>query len=74
MLPNTSLRDELNNLGENKIDDEKLAQARRLFARALDTPGGLKIQTIHSFCSSILRRFPMEAGVSPQQKNYIFVK
>ena len=64
MLPNTSLRDELNNLGENKIDDEKLAQARRLFARALDTPGGLKIQTIHSFCSSILRRFPMEAGVS----------
>ena len=65
MLPNTSLRDELNNLGENKIDDEKLAQARRLFARALDTPGGLKIQTIHSFCSSILRRFPMEAGVSP---------
>lgn len=28
-------------------------------------PGGLKIQTIHSFCSSLLRRFPLEAGVSP---------
>lgn len=38
-------------------------QARRLFARALETPGGLKIQTIHSFCTSILSRFPAEAGL-----------
>ncbi len=38
----------------------------RLFARAIETPGGLKIQTIHSFCASLLRRFPLEAGVSPQ--------
>ena len=45
---------------------EGLAQARTLFARAIETPGGLKIQTIHSFCSSLLRRFPLEAGVSPQ--------
>lgn len=42
-----------------------LADARRLFARALETPGGLKIQTIHSFCESILRRFPLEAGAPP---------
>lgn len=42
-----------------------LARARRLFARALETPGGLKIQTIHSFCESILHRFPIEAGVTP---------
>ncbi|WP_428407084.1 double-strand break repair helicase AddA [Hyphococcus sp.] len=42
-----------------------LAHARRLFARALETPGGLKIQTIHSFCESVLRRFPIEAGVPP---------
>lgn len=41
-------------------------QARRLFARAIETPGGLKIQTIHSFCASLLRRFPLEAGVTPQ--------
>jgi ATP-dependent helicase/nuclease subunit A len=41
------------------------AAARRLFARALETPGGLKIQTIHSFCESVLRRFPLEAGVAP---------
>ncbi|MEM6741018.1 MAG: double-strand break repair helicase AddA [Pseudomonadota bacterium] len=42
-----------------------LAEARRLFARAIETPGGLKIQTIHSFCAAILRRFPLEADLSP---------
>lgn len=40
-------------------------EARRLFARALDVPGGLKIQTIHSFCESLLGRFPVEAGIAP---------
>jgi ATP-dependent helicase/nuclease subunit A len=42
-----------------------LARARRLFAGALETPGGLKIQTIHAFCETLLKRFPLEAGVSP---------
>ena len=32
----------------------------------LNTPGGLKIQTIHSFCESLLARFPIESGVTPQ--------
>jgi ATP-dependent helicase/nuclease subunit A len=41
------------------------SKARALFARALETPGGLKIQTIHAFCEKLLRRFPLEAGVSP---------
>ncbi len=41
------------------------SKARALFASALETPGGLKIQTIHAFCEALLRRFPMEAGVSP---------
>lgn len=45
--------------------DEKEA-ARRLFAQVIDSPGGLKILTIHSFCQSILGRFPLEAGLSPQ--------
>ncbi|RZJ17688.1 MAG: double-strand break repair helicase AddA [Brevundimonas sp.] len=44
----------------------RLSEARRLFARALETPGGLKIQTIHAFCEKLLRRFPIEAGVSPR--------
>jgi ATP-dependent helicase/nuclease subunit A len=40
-------------------------QARRLFARVLDTPGGMKILTIHAFCQSLLRRFPIEAAIPP---------
>lgn len=47
-------------------DPARLSEARRLFARALETPGGLKIQTIHAFCEKLLRRFPIEAGVSPR--------
>ena len=43
----------------------QLARARTLFARALETPGGLKIQTIHAFCEALLRRFPLEAEVAP---------
>jgi ATP-dependent helicase/nuclease subunit A len=41
------------------------ARARALFAQALETPGGLKIQTIHAFCERLLARFPLEAGVPP---------
>ena len=61
MLPHDRLRDELQRLGEGDAAD--LPQARRLFARAIETPGGLKVQTIHSFCAGVLRRFPIEAGV-----------
>ena len=39
--------------------------ARALFARVLDLPGGMRIGTIHAFCQSLLRRFPVEASVSP---------
>lgn len=39
--------------------------ARTLFAVAIETPGGLKVQTIHSFCERLLQRFPLEAGVAP---------
>ena len=39
--------------------------ARRLFAEVVDCPGGLQIMTIHSFCQSILGRFPVEAGLNP---------
>src|SRR5580700_3152883 len=47
-------------------DDAAVARARQLFARVLDTPGGAKIATIHAFCQSLLRRFPLEAGVPPE--------
>jgi ATP-dependent helicase/nuclease subunit A len=44
---------------------DKLIRARRLFAHAIETPGGLKIQTIHAFCERLLGRFPLEARVPP---------
>src|SRR6202041_1871333 len=40
------------------------SHARRLFARALETPGGLKVQTIHAFCTQLLHQFPFEANVA----------
>ncbi|MGE0563356.1 MAG: double-strand break repair helicase AddA [Pseudolabrys sp.] len=39
-------------------------RARRLFAQALETPGGLKVQTIHAFCTRLLHQFPFEADVA----------
>jgi ATP-dependent helicase/nuclease subunit A len=44
-------------------DAARLSFARRLFARAVETPGGLKIQTIHAFCERLLHLFPFESNV-----------
>ncbi|MQY41840.1 double-strand break repair helicase AddA [Epibacterium sp. SM1969] len=67
MLSDAKLIEALTDLGAgDAVNEEGLAQARTLFARAIETPGGLKIQTIHSFCAALLRRFPLEAKVSPQ--------
>ena len=63
-----ALREDLGKLEARSpaaYDRAGLSRARVLFARALETPGGLKIQTIHAFCEQLLRRFPIEAGVSP---------
>src|SRR6476620_7073259 len=38
-------------------------EARKLFACALETPGGLKVQTIHALCTRLLQQFPFEANV-----------
>ncbi len=64
MLDDAELTNGLAELGENDVPN--LDTARTLFARAIETPGGLKIQTIHSFCAALLRQFPTEAGVSPR--------
>ncbi|MGD0720753.1 MAG: double-strand break repair helicase AddA [Roseiarcus sp.] len=50
--------------GAEAPDAARLAFARRLFARTIETPGGLKIQTIHAFCERLLHRFPFEANVA----------
>ncbi len=51
-------------LGRASTDEERVF-ARRLFTLAIETPGGLKVQTIHAFCERLLQRFPLEAGVPP---------
>ncbi len=67
MMPDAELRAALAKLGvaPGTVDAGLLSRARTLFARAIETPGGLKIQTIHSFCGAVLRRFPLEAQVPP---------
>ena len=67
MLDDGALIEQMRHLGADTADRAvDLAHARRLFAQAIETPGGLKIQTIHAFCAALLRRFPVEAGVSPR--------
>ena len=56
---------DLHALGEDPSPELK-QRARTLFARVLDSPGGgIRIQTIHSFCQSLLSGFPVEAGLVP---------
>jgi ATP-dependent helicase/nuclease subunit A len=58
----------LEDLLGHPAEPELLPRARALFARVLDTPGGIKIQTIHAFCQALLARFPLEAGIAPNAK------
>ncbi len=65
MEPEEALAVELEMLLGFSPDAGQLRLARQLFARVLDTPGGMNIQTIHAFCQSLLGRFPLEANVPP---------
>lgn len=64
-LSEAALSGELQSLTGQAPGDGLIETARQLFARVLDAPGGMKIQTIHAFCQSLLGRFPLEAGVAP---------
>ncbi|MEL6324090.1 MAG: UvrD-helicase domain-containing protein, partial [Pseudomonadota bacterium] len=68
VMGEAALRDQLGRLegraAETYTSDE-IANARALFARAVETPGGLRIETIHAFCARVLRRFPLEADLAP---------
>jgi len=63
-LKDSELGKDLLHLGESN-DPRTRERARQLFARVLDCPGGLRIQTIHSFAQSLLAAFPAEAGIVP---------
>ena len=64
MLDEVALSKELEGVIGGIPADKTVRRARRLFAEALDTPGGLKIQTIHAFCESLLHQFTLEANVT----------
>lgn len=59
------LAEEIEKLTQTKPTPEVLNFARTLFTTAIETPGGLKVQTFHAFCERLLQRFPLEADVSP---------
>ncbi len=62
MLPDDDLRGQIVGIGGDAHAD--LRKARRLFAGALETPGGLKVLTIHAFCQIVLSRFSHRGGHS----------
>jgi ATP-dependent helicase/nuclease subunit A len=63
LLDDDALTKAILDCGEPASSPARLREARRLFARAVETPGGLKIQTIHAFCERVLHLFPFEANV-----------
>lgn len=64
-VTDTEVEKALRDLTGEASDEAQKLRARRLFAEVLDTPGGLRIDTIHAFCQSLLRRFPLEARLPP---------
>ena len=64
MLPDAELGARIGALEGRMPSHSTLARARKLFTRALETPGGLKVQTIHAFCESVLHQFPLEANIA----------
>ncbi len=63
-MPDTALAEALRAL-DLAPEPATLDRARALFAHVLDLPGGMRIGTIHAFCQALLRRFPLEAELSP---------
>jgi ATP-dependent helicase/nuclease subunit A len=63
-LDDDALDQVMQEIGVSGIDAAKRRRARRLFAAALETPGGLKVETIHAFCTRLLQQFPFEADVA----------
>lgn len=62
-LDDGKLAGEIRDLTGKPASPDQTRRARQLFATALDTPGGLRIQTIHAFCEALLHQFPIEANI-----------
>jgi ATP-dependent helicase/nuclease subunit A len=62
-LDDTALDAAIRDAGIARPDVKLRMRARELFSSALETPGGLKVQTIHALCTRLLQQFPFEANV-----------
>ena len=62
-LGDDALAKDIIDCGAPEPGSQELSFARQLFARTIETPGGLKIQTLHAFSERLLRLFPFEANV-----------
>ena len=65
MADDNELKQQIFQLLQEEPDEKLLMRAKSLFTKVLEIPGGLKMMTIHSFCTSLLHRFPLEADVPP---------
>ncbi len=65
LLDDDELRNKLSNLSGKSPSEKNLTEARSLFLKILDSESKIKIQTIHSFCQSIIKIFPFEAKITP---------
>lgn len=66
LMGEAEAREKIEELVGTPATEEMLTRARQLFGTVLDsTSGGVMLTTIHGFCQTILRRFPLEAGIAP---------
>ena len=65
VMTGSELDEAISNVGIEHPTQQHRKRARRLFATLLDKPVGLRIETLHAFAQSVLRRFPVEAGIHP---------
>src|SRR5437899_3732209 len=63
-LDDARLDEAIRSISDLTASAARRARARRLFALALEAPGGLKVQTIHAFCTRLLHQFPFEGNVA----------
>lgn len=64
-LTETDLSTVLSNLLNRPPKATEIKRAQQLFSKIIDAPGGLQIQTIHAFCQTVLKKFPLEANLPP---------
>ena len=63
-----ALTEDLKKMGIETPPQDMMQRARSLFAEILDNDNGPRVETVHSFCQTILHRFPIEAGITPHAR------